>query len=130
MANGGGALAPGMAVTFCARDAATARRDLVRAATELRAAFEPVSLSPGQAHALVDDDWSTLPGPGGGIAGAVYFSCVSRTGAYFGAPHAELQIVRRALGRVPLVGVFTAGEIAGRQLHAYAGTLLAFGTGA
>lgn len=130
LASGGVSLAPGMAATFCARDVATARRDLVRAATELRAAFEPASLSSGQAHALADDDWRSLPGPGGGIAGAVYFSCVSRTGAYFGGPQAELQIVRRALGRVPLVGVFTAGEIAGRQLHAYAGTLLAFGSSA
>lgn len=123
-----GALRTGMAMTFCQRDLQTAWRDLVRAGTELRAAFEPASMSAGQAWAL-SDDLGALPQAGGGMAGAVYFSCVSRSGAYFGGPNAELRIVRRALGHVPLVGVFTAGEIAGQQLHTYAGVLLAFGAG-
>ena len=50
------------------------------------------------------------------IQGAVYVSCSGRGGPHFGAPHAELHILREALGDVPLVGFFAAGEIAHRQI--------------
>jgi small ligand-binding sensory domain FIST len=60
------------------------------------------------------------------VAGAVYVSCSGRGGAHFGAPSAELQIVRRALGDVPLVGFFAAGEIAHDRLYGYTGVLTVF----
>jgi len=37
-----------------------------------------------------------------------------------------MQIVRRALGDVPLVGFFADGEIAGQQLFGYTGVLTVF----
>jgi small ligand-binding sensory domain FIST len=60
------------------------------------------------------------------IAGAVYVSCAGRGGPHFGAPSAELQIVRRALGDVPLVGFFAGGEIARHHLYGYTGVLTVF----
>ncbi len=60
------------------------------------------------------------------IAGAIYVSCTGRGGAHFGAPSAELQTVRRALGDVPLVGFYAAGEIAHHHLYGYTGVLTAF----
>jgi len=60
------------------------------------------------------------------IAGAVYVSCSGRGGPHFGGPSAEMQIVRRALGDVPLVGFFAAGEIAGSSVYGYTGVLTVF----
>jgi small ligand-binding sensory domain FIST len=37
-----------------------------------------------------------------------------------------MQIVRRALGDVPLVGYFAGGEIAHQQLYGYTGVLTVF----
>ena len=53
-------------------------------------------------------------------------SCAGRGGAHFGAPSAELAIVRHALGDVPLAGFFAAGEIARRHLYGYTGVLTVF----
>ena len=60
------------------------------------------------------------------IAGAVYISCTGRGGPHFGGPSAEMQIVRRALGDVPLVGFFAAGEVAHHHLYAFTGVLTVF----
>ena len=60
------------------------------------------------------------------IAGALYVSCSGRGGPHFGGPSAEAQIVQRALGDVPLVGFFAAGEIARRHLYGYTGVLTVF----
>ncbi|MBL8289634.1 MAG: FIST C-terminal domain-containing protein, partial [Rubrivivax sp.] len=60
------------------------------------------------------------------MLGALYVSCSGRGGPHFGGPSAELQIVRRALGDVPLAGFFAAGEIAHRQLYGYTGVLTVF----
>ena len=60
------------------------------------------------------------------IAGALYVSCAGRGGPHFGGPSAELQIVRRALGDVPLVGFFAGGEIARHHLYGYTGVLTVF----
>ena len=60
------------------------------------------------------------------IAGAIYVSCAGRGGPHFGAPSAELAIIRHALGDVPLVGFFAAGEIAHRHLYGYTGVLTVF----
>jgi small ligand-binding sensory domain FIST len=56
----------------------------------------------------------------------VYVSCSGRGGPHFGAPSAEMQIVRRALGDVPLVGFFAGGEIARHHLYGYTGVLTVF----
>ena len=62
----------------------------------------------------------------GRIAGAVYVSCTGRGGPHFGGPHAEMQLVRRALGDVPLVGFFAGGEIAHHHVYGYTGVLTVF----
>jgi len=106
-------VAPGAQLAFCTRDVDAARRDLVRVCSELREEAES-----GQAG-----DASGTPRR---IAGAIYVSCTGRGGGHFGAPSAEMQTVRRALGDVPLVGFYAAGEIARHHLYGYTGVLTAF----
>lgn len=153
---------PGMGLRFCERDAAAARRDLVRMCTEVRDEIEtrvearrpPVRLAAGPggvpstpaapgSGAAADPADPVGPGaragaPAGaaggatgeprpqGMLGALYVSCTGRGGPHFGGASAELQIVKRALGDVPLVGFFAAGEIAHRQLYGYTGVLTVF----
>ena len=117
----------GMHLAFCKRDAASAKADLLRIATEIRDSLEPEEQTAEEAAMLVDHLLSQ-PHPGRRIAGAIYVSCTGRGGPHFGAPHAELQILRRALGDVPLVGFFAAGEIANRQVYGYTGVLTVFTT--
>lgn len=105
----------GMRLGFARRDADTARRDLVRICAEIR---EELAESAGS---------SILPSlAGASIAGALYISCAGRGGAFFGGPSAELQLVQHALGDVPLVGFFAAGEISGARLHSHTGLLTVF----
>jgi small ligand-binding sensory domain FIST len=103
-------------LTFCRRDREAARRDLVRICTEVRAQLEDPQ----------DEDGGAPPSGGSPIRGAIYVSCSGRGGPHFGAPSAELQIVRHALGDVPLAGFFAAGEIGHRQVHGYTGVLFVF----
>ena len=98
---------PGMRLAFCTRNADAAKLDLVRIATEVRAELEN---SAATRH----------------MAGAVYVSCSGRGGPHFGARHAELQVLRHALGEVPLVGFFAGGEIARNHLYGYTGVLTVF----
>jgi small ligand-binding sensory domain FIST len=113
----------GMQLAFCQRDREAARRDLVRVCTEVRDEVESAALAP----ATPPEGTSGVEALGGGrIAGAVYVSCAGRGGPHFGSPSAELQIVRRALGDVPLVGFFAAGEIGHRHVYGYTGVLTAF----
>jgi small ligand-binding sensory domain FIST len=121
-------LEPGMLLTFCRRDVQAARADLVRVCAEIREELEPETLSIEAIHALSDNPLPTLPAAGPRIAGAVYVSCTGRGGPHFGGPSAELQIIRHALGDVPLVGFFAAGEIARNQLYGYTGVLTVFTT--
>jgi len=100
---------PGMRLAFCTRDAEAAQLDLVRVTTEIRDEVES-----GAARRM---------------AGALYVSCSGRGGPHFGAQHAELQIVRKALGEVPLVGFFAGGEIAKHHLYGYTGVLTVFTAG-
>jgi small ligand-binding sensory domain FIST len=60
------------------------------------------------------------------IDGAIYVSCAGRGGPHFGGPSAEMQIVRHALGDVPLVGFFASGEIAYHHVYGYTGVLTVF----
>lgn len=96
-----------------------ARRDLVRICAELREDLCPPEFD--------DVDGAASPGrPEDRVAGAVYVSCSGRGGPHFGGSSAELQIVRRALGDVPLVGFFAGGEIAHHHLYGYTGVLTLF----
>jgi small ligand-binding sensory domain FIST len=104
---------PGMRLAFCHRDVDAARRDLVRICAEIREELAPA-------------DDAAPSDPGLRIAGAIYVSCNGRGGAHFGGPSAELEIVRHALGDVPLVGFFAAGEIARHHLYGYTGVLTVF----
>ena len=70
-----------------------------------------------------DSDGGSAPAR---ILGALYVSCSGRGGAHFGAPSAEAQIVQHALGDVPLIGFFAAGEVARHHLYGYTGVLTVF----
>ena len=121
-------LQAGMRLAFCRRDVQAARADLVRVCAEIREELEPESPSIEAINALSDDPLPTTPPAGQRIAGAVYVSCTGRGGPHFGGPNAELHIIRHALGDVPLVGFFAAGEIARQQLYGYTGVLTVFTT--
>ena len=113
-------------LAFCSRNAEAARRDLVRICAELREELEPETQPLETALALRGGDAGAAPHAARRIAGAVYVSCAGRGGPHFGAPSAELAIVRHALGDVPLVGFFAAGEIARHHLYGYTGVLTLF----
>ncbi len=116
----------GMQLAFCQRNAQAARADLVRICAEIREELEPAELSNSVAAALVASRADATPHPASRIAGAIYVSCSGRGGPHFGGPSAELQIVRHALGDVPLVGFFAGGEIARHHLYGYTGVLTVF----
>ncbi len=116
----------GMQLAFCQRNMQAARADLIRICAEIREEFEPLELTMETATALAASEADAAAHPARGIAGAVYVSCSGRGGPHFGAPSAELQIVRRALGDVPLVGFFAGGEIARHHLYGYTGVLTVF----
>lgn len=118
----------GMTLAFCERNREAARADLVRVCAEIREELEPEEHTLEVANALRASDAESAPHPARRIAGAVYISCAGRGGPHFGAPSAELQIVRRALGDVPLVGFFAGGEIARHHLYGYTGVLTVFTT--
>ncbi len=116
----------GMQLVFCQRNAHAAKADLIRVCSEIREQLEPEELAVEAALALAAPEAESAPHPARGIAGAIYVSCTGRGGAHFGGPSAELQIVRRALGDVPLVGFFANGEIARNHLYGYTGVLTVF----
>ncbi len=116
----------GMQLAFCSRHVEAARRDLMRICAEVREEVEPEALPLPAAIALKEAAPGETTSASSGIAGAIYISCSGRGGAHFGAPSAELAIVRHALGDVPLVGFFAAGEIARRHLYGYTGVLTVF----
>ena len=114
----------GMQLTFCSRNTEAARRDLMRICAEIREEVEPETLPLEAALARKGaDPGDAVPH---GIAGAIYVSCAGRGGPHFGAPSAELAIVRHALGDVPLAGIFAAGEVARHHLYGYTGVLTVF----
>jgi small ligand-binding sensory domain FIST len=116
----------GMQLVFCQRNVQAARADLTRICAEIREELEPEELSLEAASHMALPEALSAPHPARRIAGAVYVSCVGRGGAHFGGTSAELQIVRRALGDVPLVGFFAGGEIAYDHMYAYTGVLTVF----
>lgn len=116
----------GMHLAFCQRNVQAARMDLMRICAEIREELEPEELPLAVASALAGSQASSGPNPARRVAGAVYVSCAGRGGGHFGGPSAELQIVRHALGDVPLVGFFAGGEIARHHLYGYTGVLTVF----
>jgi len=128
---------PGMHLAFCQRNVAAARADLMRICAEIREELSPEELepapmvasgAPGELAAApgVDGHAGAQPQTGRRICGAIYVSCSGRGGPHFGGPSAELQIVRHALGDVPLAGFFAGGEIAHHHLYGYTGVLTVF----
>ena len=116
----------GMRLAFCQRNVQAARADLIRICAEIREELEPQEQALETATALAQSEIDAAPHAARGIAGAIYVSCTGRGGAHFGGPSAELQIIRRALGDVPLVGFFAGGEIARHHLYGYTGVLTVF----
>ena len=114
---------PGEYLAFCQRNAEAARADLLRVCAEIREELE--SCEPQTAAVLPGADPADPAAPPR-ILGAIYVSCAGRGGPHFGAPSAELQLVRRALGDVPLVGFFAGGEIARHALYGYTGVITVF----
>jgi small ligand-binding sensory domain FIST len=131
----------GMNLAFCQRNVAAAKTDLVRICAEIREELE----SQSQPEEMLGAAWGENAGlaeladrsfqygqaehgglPPKRIAGAIYVSCSGRGGPHFGGPSAELQIVRKALGDVPLVGFFAGGEIARHHVYGYTGVLTVF----
>jgi small ligand-binding sensory domain FIST len=93
---------PGMELQFARRDAETAREDLVH---------------------MIEGLLSRLPGP---ARGALYHSCLGRGRNLFGEDAAEMQLVKRLLGDVPLAGFYANGEISHHRLYGYTGVLTLF----
>jgi len=118
----------GTRMSFCRRNAQAARADLMRICAEIREELEPEEQPREIAAALAGGHAERGPHLARRMAGAIYVSCAGRGGAHFGAPGAELQIVRHALGDVPLVGFFADGEIARHHLYGYTGVLTVFTT--
>ncbi|MEX1166558.1 MAG: FIST N-terminal domain-containing protein [Hydrogenophaga sp.] len=117
----------GTRLAFCERHVQAARADLMRVCAEIREELEPEDISIEAAAALGEAELDNTAVPiAQRIVGAIYVSCAGRGGPHFGAPSAELQTVRHALGDVPLVGFFAGGEIAHQQLYGYTGVLTVF----
>jgi len=95
----------------------------VRICSEIRDEVE------SQAEAALPEGVPAPAEAAGRIRGALYVSCTGRGGPHFGGPSAELKAIQHALGDVPLVGFFAAGEIARHHLYGYTGVLTVF-TGA
>jgi small ligand-binding sensory domain FIST len=101
----------GQALSFCTRDEAAARKDLIRICSEIR----------NHLHELEEEDGTPR------IArGAVYVSCLGRGSHMFGEPHEELRLIARQLGEMPLVGFYANGEIGGHNLYGFTGVLTVF----
>ena len=113
-------------LTFCERNAKAAKSDLIRIATEIREALEPQEMSLGEALEINRVSLEDAPVAARKIRGAVYISCAGRGGPHFGSPSAELQLLKKALGDIPLTGFFAAGEIAHQNLYGYTGVLTVF----
>lgn len=118
----------GSLMAFCQRHQSSARADLMRICAEIREELEPAEdVLPVHGSTSVEGVAAyERTGPSRRMLGAVYVSCSDRSGDFFGGTSAELQIVRRALGDVPLVGFFARGEIAGHRLYGYTGVLTVF----
>jgi small ligand-binding sensory domain FIST len=110
----------GQRLALCRRDAQTARNDLVRVCAEIREALEPRQILATGGGVEVSEVASPR------IMGAHYVTCAARSGPYPGALKTDLDIIRQALGDVPLTGFFGNGEISYRYRYGYTGVLTVF----
>lgn len=107
----------GMYVAFCERSRTAAWAELRRACAEIQEELTP------------DLPWpeAGVPAPARIVCGAIYVrSHLRGSTASTNEMDAELQLIRHALGPVPLVGFVTAGEISGREVHGMSGQLTVF----
>jgi small ligand-binding sensory domain FIST len=118
----------GSELTFCERNVASARRDLIRICAEIREELESAQVSDTMNSIAFSADSMTANESFSSktILGAVYVSCAGRGGPHFGGESAEMKIIAHALGDVPLVGFFAGGEIAHQHLYGYTGVLTVF----
>jgi small ligand-binding sensory domain FIST len=121
-------LETGRVISFCSRDEAAARRDLVRICSEIREHLadpsrrspESTGRSPGSRGAAGRSPQAPA------AAGAIYVSCLARSSHLFGETSEELRVIQSQLGDVPLVGFFAAGEVRGTHLYGHSGVLTVF----
>lgn len=99
----GSDVSAGDRIMFVRRDPASAKTDLER---------------------MLADTKRRLPGP---ARGALYVSCVARGPHMFGDENAEAEIVKAALGDIPVIGFYAAGEISNDRLYGFTGVLMVFG---
>lgn len=92
---------PGQSVMFCKRDRDAAREDLERMLASITA-------ERGRAR------------------GGLYYACLGRGAQMFGRKSEEMEILRDALGDVPLAGFACNGEISHDRLYGYTGVLALF----
>lgn len=107
----------GMYVAFCRRSSEAAWSELRRACAEIQEELTP------------DMPWpqAGVPAPARMVRGAIYVrSHLRGSTAASNEADAELQLIRHALGPIPLVGFVTAGEISGREVHGMSGQLTVF----
>lgn len=107
----------GMHLAFCERSREAAWFELRRACAEIQEMLTP------------DLPWpeAGVPAPARMVCGAIYVrSHLRGSTAATSEVDAELQLIRHALGPVPLVGFVTAGEISGREVHGMSGQLTVF----
>jgi small ligand-binding sensory domain FIST len=119
----------GMRLAFCHQDVHAARRDLVRICSEIREELSPEAeraIAPAAAAQGGSNAAGAATDTPRRMLGALYISCCGRGGPHFGAPSAEAQILRHALGDVPLAGFFAGGEVARHHLYGYTGVLTVF----
>jgi small ligand-binding sensory domain FIST len=62
----------------------------------------------------------------GKAKGALFISCIARGPNMFGGRGTELKMIRKAIGAVPLVGIYAKGEISNCRLYGYTGVLTLF----
>jgi small ligand-binding sensory domain FIST len=92
---------PGQSVMFCKRDGDAAREDLERMLASITAEH-------------------------GRPRGGLYYACLGRGAQMFGRKSREMEILRDALGEVPLAGFACNGEISHDRLYGYTGVLALF----
>lgn len=95
----GDRLSSGQRIMFCRRDRQSAVEDLDRMTADLK---RRVNASP---------------------RAALYFSCLARGPNMFGPDAAEVRLIEKQLGPVPLIGFFCNGEISNSRLYTYTGVL-------
>ena len=107
----------GMYVAFCERNRDAAWSELKRACAEIQEELSPELPWPQ----------AGVPAPARMVSGAIYVRSHLRGGtSATNEVDAELQLIRHALGPVPLVGFVSAGEISGREVHGMSGQLTVF----